>query len=55
MVGWVNVGAVSCGGPVEVGRPADVAAVGGHLHVAPPEGGDLYLAWTALGAFDLLA
>ena len=28
MVGWVNLGEVSCGS-VEVGRPADVVVVGG--------------------------
>ena len=31
------------------------ARVGEHLHGALPDGGDLYLAWTTLGALDLLA
>ena len=39
----------------EAGFQAAATQIGGHLHVALPEGGDLYLAWTTLGALDLLA
>ena len=40
---------------IEAGFRAATTRVGEHLHVALPEGGDLYLAWTTFGALDLLA
>ena len=39
----------------EAGFRAATTRVGEHLHMALPEGGDLYLAWTMFGALDLLA
>ena len=42
-------------GMIEAGFRTATTRVGEHLHVALPEGGDLYLAWTTLGAFDLPA
>ena len=39
----------------EAGYRAAATQIGEHLDVALPEGGDLYLAWTTLGALDLLA
>ena len=42
-------------GMTEAGFRAATTRVGEHLHMALPEGGDLYLVWTTLGAFDLLA
>ena len=42
-------------GMTEAGFRAATARVGEHLHMALPEGGDLYLVWTTLGAFDLPA
>ena len=45
----------SVSGMTEAGFRAAATQVGEHLHVALPEGGDLYLAWTTLGAFDLPA
>ena len=42
-------------GMTEAGFRAAATQVGEHLHGALPEGGDLYFAGTALGAFDLLA
>ena len=39
----------------EAGFRAATTRVGEHLHMALPEGGDLYLVWTTLGAFDLPA
>ena len=41
-------------GMTEASFRAAATQVGEHLHVALPEGGDLYIAWTTLGAFDLL-
>ena len=42
-------------GMIEAGFRAATTRVGEHLHVALPEGGDLYLAWTTFGALDLPA
>ena len=42
-------------GMAEVGFRAAATQVGKHLHGALAEGDDLYLAWTTLGALDLLA
>ena len=39
----------------EAGFRAAATQVGERLDAALPEGGDLYLAWTTLGAFNLLA
>ena len=39
----------------DAGFQAAETLVGEHLHMALLKGGDLYLAWTTLGAFDLLA
>ena len=58
---WL-VGSAEGGTLVRTGRTSSSsraastpAQVGEHLDVALPEGGDLYLAWTTLGALDLLA
>lgn len=42
-------------GTTDAGFRTSAPQVDEHLHVALLEGGDLYLAWTTLGALDLLA
>ena len=42
-------------GMTEAGFRAAATQVGEHLHGALPKGGGLYLAWTTLGALNLLA
>ena len=42
-------------GMTGAGFRAATTRVGEHLHMALPEGGDLYLVWTTLGAFDMPA
>ena len=42
-------------GMTDAGFRAAAILVGEYLHGALPEGDDLYLAWTTLGALDLLA
>ena len=42
-------------GMTDAGFRTSAPQVDEHLHVALLEGGDFYLAWTTLGALDLLA